>query len=69
MDKLINKLAAISVADIVFFMIATTVCYLAINGRITAEQFLGIAWIVFWSFYVHKAQNKTLPITEESNGK
>lgn len=47
-----------SISDIVFFMIATTVCYLAINGRITAEQFLGIAWIVFWSFYVHKAQNK-----------
>lgn len=62
MDKLITKLTFISIADIVFFMIATTVCYLAVIGNITPEQFLSIATMVFSAFYVHKAQNK--PTTE-----
>ena len=49
----------ISIADIVFFMVASTLCYMAIIWQITGEQFLWIAGIVFWSFYVHKAnQNK-----------
>lgn len=67
MDKIINKLTLISIADIVFFMIASTVCYLSIVGQITPDQFLTIASMVFSAFYVHKAQNKTL--TEETNGK
>ena len=62
MDKLLNKLSFISIADVVFFMIASTVCYLAIIGNITPEQFLSIATMVFSAFYVHKAQNK--PITD-----
>lgn len=69
MDKVLTKISLISIADIVFFMIASTVCYLAIIWQITPEQFLSIATMVFSAFYVHKAQNKTLPITEESNGK
>lgn len=50
----------ISISDIVFFMIASTLCFLALTGKATVDQFLGIAGIVFGSFYVHKAQNKTI---------
>lgn len=62
MDKILTKISLISIADIVFFMIAFTVCYLSIIGNITPEQFLSIATMVFSAFYVHKAQNK--PITD-----
>lgn len=62
MDKILTKISLISIADVVFFMIASTVCYLSIIGNITPEQFLSIATMVFSAFYVHKAQNK--PITD-----
>ena len=48
-----------SVADIVFFMIALTLCYLAIVGKPIDPQFLILAGTVVGSFYTHKAQIKT----------
>lgn len=72
MDKLINKIISTSIADVVFFMIASTICYLAIVEKISPEQFLWIAWIAFGSFYVHKAQNKpqekvNIPLQSKDN--
>lgn len=45
----------ISIADIVFFMIALTFCILSILWKISAEQFLTVVSMVFSAFYVHKA--------------
>lgn len=50
----------VSIADIVFFMIASTICYLAVVGKPVDPQFLVIVGNVFGAFYVHKAQNKKL---------
>lgn len=47
-----------SVADIVFLMIATTLCYLAISEKPIDPQFLILAGAVVGSFYTHKAQTK-----------
>lgn len=51
-----------SISDLVFLEIATTLCILAIKWTASVEQFLGIAWIVFGAYYVHKAQNKNNPV-------
>lgn len=47
-----------SISDIVFFMIASTLCYLAATWTPIDERFLAISSTVFGAFYVHKAQNK-----------
>lgn len=57
----------ISVSDVVFVMIATTICYLAIIGKLSSEQFLNIASMVFAAYYVHKAQNRIIPGVESNN--
>lgn len=49
---------AVSIADIVFFMVASTLCYLVIDGKPVDPQFLVLVGNVFGAFYVHKA-NKT----------
>lgn len=51
----------LSIADIVFFMIALTFCIITIQWVISSEQFLTVVGMVFSAFYVHKAQNKDLP--------
>lgn len=53
----------LSVADVVFFMVAATVCYLAALGKPIDPLFLGIAGGVFGAFYNHKS-NKTIENTE-----
>lgn len=50
-----------SIGDVVFLEIATTVCFLAVTGRMGAEQFLNVVGVVFAAYYVHKAQNKPQP--------
>lgn len=60
MQKLFTT--TLSISDLVFFEIATTLCILAISWRASVEQFLWIAGIVFGAYYVHKAQNKTPPV-------
>ena len=51
----------ISISDIVFFMIALTLCASTILWKVSTEQFLTVASMVFSAFYVHKAQNKNNP--------
>ena len=56
-----------SVSDIVFFMVASTLCYLAIVGKPVDPQFLVIVGNVFGAFYVHKAQTKNKQDTPETS--
>lgn len=57
----------ISIADIVFFMIALTLCLLAIMGRISPEQFLTVVGTVFGAFYVHKANKQGKELADENS--
>lgn len=47
-----------SVGDLVFFIVGVTVCYLAIFGLMSAEQFIGIVGMVFGAYYVHSKNKK-----------
>lgn len=55
----------ISMADIVFFMIALTFCVITIKWTISSEQFLTVVGMVFSAFYVHKAQIKNIDNSKE----
>lgn len=56
-----------SISDIVFFMIAFTLCYLAGTWTPIDERFLAISSTVFGAFYVHKAQNKWISKNDTSD--
>lgn len=57
----------ISISDIVFFMVAVTLCIMTVMWKVSSEQFLTVVSMVFSAFYVHKAQNKIVPPPQNSS--
>lgn len=58
----------ISIADIVFFMIALTFCVITIKWVISSEQFLTVVGMVFSAFYVHKANKGNIQSEHDTTG-
>jgi hypothetical protein len=59
-------IAQLSISKLVFLLVAITVCWLVIEWRMTVDQFMNIVMMVFGSYYVQKANDKTVATASDN---